>query len=286
MLPVQSERPSLQMKVFNDYDFLAQHVKAGVAQAPHLVHAAETARRLKVKSILDIGGGSSTYITLLSDACDSAVVDISKKSLEAVRTKMKAVGALPHLPVRKTFDFVSALELLEHLQPDVYDESLREISRVSNRYIIVTAPFLQDLSAALVRCEACGSEFQCEGHWRSYGLKELFGLQQYFGGLSELYFAGKSKGNYYIYLCVVRMKGVVRRILQKSVRGKYCRPPFTKCPTCGNEIFNDYNEYANYQVTSLDNECWERWSNGGRVAGRFAALYDKTKPKLKRYADI
>lgn len=265
------------MKVFNDYDFLAKYVRPSLMASVHLELAASVANEVKVRSVLDIGGGSSSYLHLLKPGCYAAVVDVSEESLKKVIAGKKMVGALPKLNITERYEFVSVLEVLEHLAPDSYEESLSEISRVSSRYVFVTSPFLQDLYAAHVLCDKCGAEFQCEGHCRFFDLKTIFGLQTYFGGLKDVYFFGPSQGRYASFKFKTSLKKVVRRIVQKLARIKYCKPPFTKCPDCGHEIFNHYEDYISLGNLEESDQRWWRWDGSGVVSGRFGALYSKEK---------
>ena len=233
------------MKVFNDYDFLAEYSRSEHSLPAHLQLALTIIESLGVKTILDIGGGSNSYVDFLSEEYEAVIVDMSEKSLSKVKAKEKKVGTLPAIPIDRSFDFVSALEVLEHLDPGDYQDSLKEIFRLSNRFIFITSPFLQDLSGAFVLCDKCRVEFQCEGHWRSFDFKKIFELQAYLGGLRDIYFCGPSRGGYTFFAFNTNLKKMVRRVLQKSVKVKYCRPPFTKCPECGHEMFHNYDEYLN-----------------------------------------
>jgi ubiquinone/menaquinone biosynthesis C-methylase UbiE len=269
------------MQVFNDYNFLAKYVRPSGELSLHQRLVIEVIEQLNVKTVLDVGGGTTSYVSFLGENHDTAIVDLSEKSLVNLKAKMKIVGMLPALPFKSSFDFVSALELIEHLEPTAYDESLQEIARLSSQFVFITAPFLQDLFGAYVLCEKCGTEYQCEGHWRSFNLKEINNLQKYFGGLVDIYFIGKTGGNYFLFMNAVKLKRVIRRILQKVFRKKYCYPPFTKCPECGEEIFNDYNKYLDAKKSLEKNVKWWRWENTKKVSGAFGVLYDKNMPYIQ-----
>ena len=268
------------MRVFNDYDFLAKYVRQDAELSVHHRLALELVSQLDVRTVLDIGGGTNSYLGSLGEAYDTAVVDLSEASLENVKAKRKIIGALPRLPILDGFDFVSALEVLEHLEAPIYEDSLREIARLSNKFVFITSPFLQDLSAAYVLCDKCQTVFQCEGHCRSFDFKTIGSLQEYFGGVAELFFIGKPVGNYFLYAKAIWLKRIIRRILQQVLRKKYCYPPFTKCPECGNEMFNNYEEYLK-KKRSLERVIYWKWRETRAVSDRFGALFDKKASKVR-----
>ncbi len=89
-----------------------------------------------VKTILDVGAWDNTF----------------KKMLECEGFKVVAADTKPHhadvlqadsrcLPLKdNTFDAVTALEILEHLDRRTMDGVLRELVRVSRKYIIISVP--------------------------------------------------------------------------------------------------------------------------------------------------
>lgn len=171
------------LKVFNDYEFLAKN--ASIYDNGSIRHSFTRGlvRELEVKSALDVGGGTNSYVSLLNDQYDTAIIDISLISLKYAKSKLKIQGALPYLPFPDgQFELVSALEVIEHLDSSIYYKSLAEIARASYKYIFITAPFLQDLSGAYVVCKKCKTVFQCEGHYRSFNFKDIEELQAFSGG--------------------------------------------------------------------------------------------------------
>lgn len=270
------------MKVFNDYDFLAKYAKKDNVRKPNQKLAAKIVNELNVDSILDVGGGTSSYLCSFGKEYDTAIIDVSAESLEHVHAKWKIVGALPNIPMQaRSFEFVSVLEVIEHIDPSIYKDSLQEISRVSKRFVFITAPFFQDLSAGYVLCDKCGTVFQCEGHVRRFSLKKIEKLQKYFGGLRDLYFIGPYLGSYFFHINKATLKYVVRGFLQVCLKIKYCHPPFTKCPECKHEIFNNYNDYSKAKNTYTTNIRWWKWKDKRIVSSQFGALFDKHLPYIR-----
>ena len=71
------------------------------------------------------------------------------------------------------------------------------------------------------------------------------------------------------------MKKITRRIMQKCMRTKYVKPPFTKCPECGHEIFNNYDGYLKRCDFEESSRGWWKWGERNHVSTGFGALYEK-----------
>jgi len=134
------------------------------------------------RSILDAGCGNGAFLNRLLDQPPGrferlAGLDASMEALKHVRTERRP-GSVSELPFDdSSFDLVTAMEVLEHLpQPD-FQAAIKEIRRVSRRYILVTVPNAQNLAQALVMCPMCCCCFNPAFHVRSFdadGLRDLF----------------------------------------------------------------------------------------------------------------
>lgn len=267
--------------VFKDYDFLSKYTKKNNVRATHQILAASIAKELNVKSVLDIGGGTTSFVCSLENRMTTAIVDISAESLRNVQAQRKIVGALPDIPIQdEGFQFVSALEVIEHIDPSIYEDSLLEISRVASCYVFITSPFMQDLSGAFVLCDKCGVVFQCEGHFRRFDLKKIENMQKYLGGLRDIYFIGPQLGCYFIVTIKVALKYFIRRFLQITFKKKYCHPPFTKCPVCEHEMITRYDEFLKTENLNV-NAKWWKWRDNRNVSYQFGALFDKHMPYIQ-----
>jgi 2-polyprenyl-3-methyl-5-hydroxy-6-metoxy-1,4-benzoquinol methylase len=111
-------------------------------------------RGIQAESLLDIGSGRGAFLWPLLDAFPVLPVtaldhlDYRVADIEAVRggglTNLNAVlGDAVTLPFRdRTFDVVTALEVLEHI-PDT-ERALAEICRVARRFVIISVPSKPD----------------------------------------------------------------------------------------------------------------------------------------------
>src|SRR5688572_20056657 len=120
-----------------------------------------------VRSILDVGAGNGRWFTLLSSKKPKVAVaiDISRDSLAAARAEAGPpesdgriglvcadIGALP-LP-SQSFDLVVCLELMPYVRRSGRLKALRELRRVSGRWVIVQYAHTEGLAFAWQKVRA------------------------------------------------------------------------------------------------------------------------------------
>jgi len=272
------------VELFKDYDFLALHLCPD-ASSPTSLLALALAMQKKVQSVMDVGSGNISYVSQLPGEVRRAVCDCSAEALKGLSGMEVYVRSLPCLGfMTGEFELVSVLHVLEHLGDDIYEASIREVGRISSRYVLVGSPFLQDLSAAYVRCPSCRCIFQCEGHARAFDMREIWRMQRTFGGISEIYFCGEggvSGGLYGVYRLQIGLKRLVRRSLQMAFGKMYCLPPFTKCPRCETELFWNYGTWqSSSRRCSKGQDHWN-FRDARKVSDYFVALYDRHRELLE-----
>lgn len=130
-----------------------------------------------VHSILDVGCGVGEFLSWLPQTYWKVGLDISYEALTRVGT-LKAVGGVDALPfASSSFDLVTCFEVLEHLPHRAFPRALRELERVSRKYIMVSVPNREVLTEALVWCPHCLCAFNPSWHVRSFdeaALSRLF----------------------------------------------------------------------------------------------------------------
>lgn len=98
--------------------------------------------------ILDVGGAPGHMSDFLPD--DSIVILDSQRAIFAGRDGVKGSGmALPFHD--KAFDAAIAIDVFEHIPPDVRRDFVVELLRVSRRFVIVAAPFWDEKVAQAER---------------------------------------------------------------------------------------------------------------------------------------
>lgn len=132
-----------------------------------------------VYTISEVGCGNGLLINGLRDAgYDPVACDISMNALRQIQRGRRVQADAESLPfTTESFDLVFACELLEHIPALFFDKVLSEISRVSQKYIVITTPYQEKLEWNNARCNTCGCIFNGAYHLRSFNdndLKSLF----------------------------------------------------------------------------------------------------------------
>lgn len=130
----------------------------------------------EVTTVIDVGAGDGRVLHHLSERRPALVPIAAERSRTALNhvqgRRVQASGdALPFAD--RSVDAVLSCEVLEHLPPDLYDATLRELPRVAGRYVLITVPNRERRSAGDVVCRACGCRFNRERHLRSFHPRDL-----------------------------------------------------------------------------------------------------------------
>jgi SAM-dependent methyltransferase len=126
-----------------------------------------------VTSILDVGCGNGAFLNSLPGTCKTLGIDFSEAALKHVRTETKHCHIASLDVPDRSFDLVTCLEVLEHLDQQTFPAALAELERAANRYIVVSVPNRQRLDLSLVACPACLCHFNPTYHVRSFGSDDL-----------------------------------------------------------------------------------------------------------------
>ncbi len=126
-----------------------------------------------VRIVLDVGCGDGTLINRMPSDMSVVGVDISPEPLRYVERR-RVVATAASLPFADSqFDLVMANNVLEHFDQPTREAALREIRRVSKRYVLLTCPHDEDLQAHHVRCHDCGAVYHARWHTSAYSLEEM-----------------------------------------------------------------------------------------------------------------
>lgn len=185
-----------------------------------------------VDSIADIGCGSGLFLNYIMENIDISRligVDFSEDAMKMLRVDRK-VGDITSIPLEEdSYDLVSALEVLEHLDLEEYARAKEELVRVSKRYILISVPFAETLEDEFVKCPKCKTNFNKSHHKRTFDeqtMKTLFEAQGYRS--TEIKYI--SKRNVYFILTPISK-------WYKKIKGKLLTEG-TVCPVCGYEVKN------------------------------------------------
>lgn len=131
-------------------------------------------------SLLDVGTGNGAFLRYLEDqrTSYSSLVGIERSQAARDAAACKAeirLGSIENLPIEdKSFDVVSALEVIEHLPYGVYEKSLSELERIAKVGILISVPYLEDRQNIV--CPYCGCHFHPNYHMRRFDLKVISDL--------------------------------------------------------------------------------------------------------------
>jgi len=156
-------------------DYLEDSVEAERINATISMIPADT------RTILDGGCGNGAFINTLSttfpDKFEKIVgLDSSIEALKYVKTE-KINESIDSIPFESdSFDLVSCLEVLEHLQEQGFCKGIGELQRVSKKYILISVPNNENLAEALVLCPQCFCAFNPYFHMRSFKKETLANL--------------------------------------------------------------------------------------------------------------
>jgi 2-polyprenyl-3-methyl-5-hydroxy-6-metoxy-1,4-benzoquinol methylase len=125
----------------------------------------------EVINLLDVGCGNGifcNYILEKNPQINITGLDRSNEALKHVLSN-KIVGDIINIPFKNNeFDCVTCLQVLEHLPIEAYKNALKELTRVSNKYIIISVPLNERIEKNVTKCPICKTIFNVDIHLRSY----------------------------------------------------------------------------------------------------------------------
>jgi len=136
-------------------------------------------------SVLDAGSGTGVLVAhLLAERDRGRRVVACDRSFAALRQTSGGrcqadIIALP-FPSR-AFDIVCSLQVIEHIPPLAYRDSLSELCRVARTHVLVSVPNDEDIVARHVTCPSCQSRFNADLHMRRFDRETMRSLLEPFG---------------------------------------------------------------------------------------------------------
>ena len=201
-----------------------------------------------VNTIIDIGCGNGLITNVLGKKYDVTAVDRSEKALSFVETK-KIKASSDDIPLDDaSFDMVFSSELLEHLEDETFKKTIKELKRLSKKYIFITVPNDENPDKLSIQCPSCRFVYNSPNHLRSFKPQDFTNLFPEYKMITS--FAFGKKVRYYNRFLL----GVKKRISpSRSWIPTYWMPENkrkTICPNCEHEFNNPYK--FNVLATSID----------------------------------
>ena len=130
-----------------------------------------------IETVLDIGARDGFISKLLADRVRSVTaLDLSRPKIDDIRI-LCVKGDVTDLDFNDgSFNLVMCTEVLEHLPGAMLGNACDELSRVSNRYLLIGVPFMQDLRLDRTTCPRCGIKNPPWGHVNSFDTDRLLRL--------------------------------------------------------------------------------------------------------------
>lgn len=139
---------------------------------------------------VEIGLGDGYLITgLIDGGYDMHGVDLSEVSVHRLSERFgkKASFSIQNFNdlnfKKETFDFLVASEVIEHLNDDDLDLSIKESYRVlkTGGFVLFTVPGDEDIDKNKVFCPHCDEYFHIVGHKQSFSKKRLETILSHYG---------------------------------------------------------------------------------------------------------
>ncbi len=230
-------------------DYLKAHQNSG--SAAYIENAAKSLLAtipIDVESILDIGAGPGYMDRFFPSDYAVLAMDIDEQILNG-NPRPTCVGDIMDLPLLdRSVDFVMASDVIEHLPKDVLQAGMREMERVSRKYIYLQVPFLEDPFMAFAHCPQCGNVWHVNHHKRFFDRERLCSLLSKDWRPTVVNFTGDVS---------FRRNGFLEAKLAETVGWQICMVKNAICPKCGGKsacIGNEYREKLERLVAG-DMEC-------------------------------
>ena len=179
----------------------------------------------EAESLLDVGTGNGAFLRILEGSrkmhlrgMDSSPTAVASRLCAADVTE----GSITKIPFPdRSFDVVSALEVIEHLNCTMFPTAMKELQRVAARYILISVPY-KNAIFEMCQCPYCESVFQIYGHLQRFDESRMTNL-----------FSDFEIQVHRVVMTSVRY--AVRNPLRS--RGVPLMPPAMQCPFCEYRAF-------------------------------------------------
>jgi SAM-dependent methyltransferase len=146
-----------------------------------------------IETVLDIGARDGFFSKLLAERYSHVTaLDLEKPSIDHDRIHCVKGDVTALSFPDGSFDLLFCAEVLEHIPARLLGKACNELSRVSNRYVLLGVPYKQDIRVDRLTCHVCGKKTPSWGHVNSFDenrLRRLFPacevVKESFAGVGE-----------------------------------------------------------------------------------------------------
>ncbi|WP_457642103.1 methyltransferase domain-containing protein, partial [Persephonella sp.] len=231
-----------------------------------------------VKTILDAGCGSGTLTNFFdSKKYDITGIDISDTALEYFKHK-KVKGSISNLPFEdNSFDLVICSDVLEHIPEKEFDQSIKELKRVSKKYILIISPNDEDIEANQIKCWNCKTIFHINWHIRSLNLEKLVDLfREEFSPVFYTYFGD-------IWASEPKIKYKIKRIFNEG----FLHWEYAICPLCGSKQDKKERNHLSFNIDKFVDKNFNKYLRNFHLnKTEIAVLFTKIENKINQFKYI
>lgn len=146
-----------------------------------------------LKCALDAGARDGYLSKRLAEYFDKVVaLDLASPDIvhERIETKQGDISKLEFAD--NAFDLVLCAEVLEHIPTELLKEACQELTRVTNKYLLIGVPYDQDIRFGRTTCFSCGGKNPPWGHVNKFHekiIEQLFPMVK----VEKIEYVGQSK---------------------------------------------------------------------------------------------
>lgn len=131
------------------------------------------------EKIIDIGSGPGIMSSRIPPFHKVLCMDLDERIVKTT-SKPWCIGNITEIPLEdNAADLVMACDVLEHLTTEELGTAIKEIQRVSRRYIYVQVPFNEALPAGMLTCPYCHHVWHINYHKQSFDIDRILELFPY-----------------------------------------------------------------------------------------------------------
>jgi ubiquinone/menaquinone biosynthesis C-methylase UbiE len=178
------------------------------------------------KTLIDVGCGPGSFLCYLKKRREITALGLERSSNNIEIARSLVDVPLIQADIQKcpfndnSFDVVCCFEVLEHLPFNIYESAIKEIYRITKKWIIITVPYEED--RLFIKCPYCNATFNPTYHMRSFYQHTIENL-----------FPDNS------FVFCEKIGGIEQIIFYKFFKKLYIKhfdsglPMFAICPSCG-----------------------------------------------------
>ena len=176
----------------------------------------------QIESVLDVGCGNG-FITRRLRAKRVVGLDASEEALTHFEGEA-ILGSVDRLPFDdRSFDAIVCVEVLEHLNDEMFAKAVRELNRVAKKFLVIGVPYREDLRENMTQCAKCGCRYHIDLHQRAfYGPKDILRLFPDFTQKALVLLGERTE-----------ISSRVFRWIRYALLGPGAQSAFARCPNCG-----------------------------------------------------